>query len=99
MKRSAIASRLVCGASCGTHARVVGQSIVNGAAGRVAASVKVVLPGTAKSAWKRKTLYAGVAAPGNSTNGLGAPAGGRLEPSKSPGRNASSVGPPVMPGV
>jgi hypothetical protein len=38
------------------QARVVGQSSVNAAAGRLAKRVKVVLAGTTKSAWKWKIL-------------------------------------------
>jgi hypothetical protein len=47
-----MASRFVDGASCGTQARVVGQSCVKAAAAGVAKSVNVELPGVVQSTWK-----------------------------------------------
>src|SRR5215470_2842030 len=71
----------------GMQARVDGQSSVYAAGVRLPPSVKVELPGFAKSAWKRHTRQ--IAFSPDIRNGSGAPAGGGVEPSRSAGSIAS----------
>jgi len=92
MPRSPIASSPSPLPACGTQARVNGQRTVNGAGVSVPATVQVEFAGFAKSTWKRWTGH--VASVPTLTYGFGAPAGGGVIPSRSAGRNASSVGPP-----
>src|SRR5438045_530793 len=89
MPRSARPSSRSAVPDCGTQLLVAGHSGVNAAGAMLLARVKVVLAGTEKSTWKR---YSGqVALSLLASHGSGAPAGGRIEPSMSPGSNAPTL--------
>ena len=60
------------------------QSGVNAAGDMLAASVKVEFAGTAKSTWKRYSGHVPVLL--EASHGFGLPAGGTIDPSRSPGR-------------
>src|SRR5947207_4264084 len=92
-----MASRFVVHPNWGTQFRFPGQIRVKAAAAGLPTRLKVVLAGVTKSAWKSRTLYTPV--PGNETKGSPVPAGGRMEPSKSPARKEGSEDPPVIPRV
>src|SRR5215472_15638464 len=66
------------------------QTTLNGSGVRVPACVNVELDGLVKSAWNRQIFQVGFVP--ISVYGLGAPAGGRIEPSKSAGMSWSSDG-------
>src|SRR4026209_2880852 len=87
MARSPIASTRDVVPACGTQLRVVGQITVYPAGVRFPASVKVELAGVPKSQGSRQSSQ--VAKVPDIRTGFGAPAGGWVEPSRSPGRNAS----------
>src|SRR6266542_4124846 len=92
MPRSPIPSSLALVPASGMQARVVSHRMVYAAGDKLPPSVNVELAGVTKSTWKRQSFHVVVLASPFPRNGSGAPAGGGVEPSRSPGRNASDVG-------
>ena len=71
-------------------------NVAYAAGARAPPSVNVLLAGTAKSTWNRKSCQFGTSSV--LSQGSGAPAGGRIEPSRSPGSSAPQFG-SCSPGV
>ena len=91
MLRSPSVSSVSLVPACGTQDPADPPQItLNGSGVSVPPSVKVELLGVVKSTWKRQSFQVGFVP--ISVNGLGAFAGGRIDPSKSAGMSWSSEG-------
>src|SRR6478736_10404890 len=91
MLRSPSVSSVSLVPACGTQDPADPPQItLNGSGVSVPPSVKVELLGVVKSTWKRQSFQVGFVP--ISVNGLGAFAGGRIDPSKSAGISWSSEG-------